>query len=280
MTTLEREVFLHPKLLALGRLTNDKIQTFLDEYTYEILAQIPPLEICASMLEMYNETAEEYFESHNKNIFDGLIGFMDMLPPYSRVLDLGCGYGRDAFFMSIEDEEFRQGLMGRVENGKSTLEKFSVPKKIFRVVGVDISMAMLNLAIAQKKEFIEKEFLFNEQPYPMFKCQDMHFMSLDETFDAIIAFTSLFTHTPKELLDVGMSNVAKHLGPGGIFFVSYFNRLATGEYDSLRLFSTRYVKYISQPAPQQIQVLAKKYDLELFKEEVNCRFINQFFRKI
>jgi len=106
--------------------------------------------------------------------------FFSYLPPHSKILDLGCGPGRDAQYF--------------VEKGHE-------------VVGVDISPQMIALA----RESVPKAQFF---------VSDIESFHLDpESVDAIWASASLL-HVSKQAIPNVLANLYRILKPGGIFYVS------------------------------------------------------------
>ncbi len=297
MTKLECAVFAHPEYLALapGAANKDK-QAVLDNITAEIMGSLSAKDILTDVREVYDETADEYAKNpHTQNVIDELIEFMDMLPENAEVLDLGCATGRDVFFMSIQDQAYRASQMGRLKNGKTTLEKYRVPSKVFRVTGVDHSEHLLLLADIRKNELIKMKLLPECTPtsYPYFTWANIHEIDLVEhcEYDGIWSCAALYTHTPRQLIGPAMESATAAIKPGGILFLSYTNGSVEAKYDKLLLSSTGRIKYFSQPEPAIIWATAKKFGLEMTKEsfsdfEINGKiikkdlFVSQFFKKI
>ncbi len=106
--------------------------------------------------------------------------FLSYLLPNSRILDLGCGPGRDSKYF--------------VEQGH-------------KVVGADISAHMIDLAreVVSQAEFI---------------VSDIESLVLEkESFDAVWASASLL-HVSKQAMPGVLTNLYRSLKPGGIFYVS------------------------------------------------------------
>lgn len=278
MTKIEKGVFSHPKYLALGEKPDRKAaQWVLDEITEEVLKGLTAQEICDAVRMVYDDTVPEYLaKPHNRDIIDELVEFMDMLPEGSEVLDVGCGPGRDALFMAVGDPDFRKTLMGRKgPDGRTTLDKYPVPTKIFHVTAIDDSSKMLDAAVKKREKLIEEGLLPLESDIdkmsPRFCFEGMH--NIDPRyfgpFDAVWSCTAFATHTPQELLRPGMESVAGHVKPYGLFFTSYTNGKADGRYNKLLLSETGRIKYFSQPDPQVIADLAHDYGLSLLKETVS-----------
>lgn len=281
-----------------SNVSRNQWQQILDDAAAEIMTQVSTADILGHMVDVYDETATEYEQNpHNKDVIDELPIFMDTMPNGSHVLDVGCATGRDALFMSIADYGYRNSLMGRIKNGKTTREKFIVPQKTFNVKGLDGSKQMLTMARA-KTYRLTKQGLLSFQSSPMFKYGDMHnidpmvFPGGPSGYDGIWSCAALFTHTPISLLDSTIKSLVQRLMPGGLFFTSYTNgRASGGRYDKLLLSSTERVKYFSQPDPDQIAQIASKHGLVLERQafsdmEVQGKvvkpdlFVSQFFRKV
>jgi SAM-dependent methyltransferase len=266
--------------------TKEDKQAFLDQICRGIVEQLSGDELCQCAVEAYNATVEQYlFNSHTITIIDDLIRFMDLLPERSFVLDVGCAYGRDTFFMTNDNYEFRRGLMHRKDSdGKRTSDKFPVPTRAFVGVGVDGSERMVEKAnyLAQKTDLRYER---------MFKVMDIHreLHKLGMLFNGIWSCASLFTHTPHELLDPTLKMISNILRPDGIFFVSYTNGLVTGKYNKLVLSSTGQIKWFSQPDPNEIVEIAAQYGLTLIEESSfddytgpdfqEDLFVSHFFQK-
>ena len=181
--------------------------------------------------------------------------------------------------------------MQRITDGKKTIDKYPVPKKTFKVLGLDNSREMLKFA---ENEVIHKWKTFKAPP--IFFQNDMHRLNqknaktLNQIFNGIWSCTSLLTHTPKELVKPTIKLWTDCLLPGGKFYLSYINGKATGYYDYLQLSSTGYIKYFSQPDPDKIKKVAEKCGLkEIFfgsndysikgKLKVKDFFVSHIFEK-
>ncbi len=129
----------------------------------------------------YDQTAHEYQENTLKLQPEVKAkAFLSYLAPESKILDLGCGPGRDS--------------------------KFFVDKG-YEVIGVDISPQMI--AIAR-----------NSVPQANFLVSDIESLKLnDESIDAIWASASLL-HVSKKAMSGVLENLYRTLKPEGIFYVS------------------------------------------------------------
>jgi ubiquinone/menaquinone biosynthesis C-methylase UbiE len=134
-------------------------------------------------IEAYDSTAEEYFQN-TKNIEEPEIQqrkeFLSLIPKGGKILDLGCGPGRDAKIFSDHD---------------------------YSVVGVDLSEKTIEKAktIAPKAEFKVMDFL------------NLDFE--EKSFDAVWFNAGLLCIEKKFALDI-LKSVHKLLIKRGILFVS------------------------------------------------------------
>ncbi|MFA5997749.1 MAG: class I SAM-dependent methyltransferase [Candidatus Paceibacterota bacterium] len=293
MTKLELAVFGNKKCSSLPTTASrQERQAVLDEITEEIMRKLSPEDISTHVREIYDATIDEYATSAlHQNIVDELVDFMSWLPQNARVLDMGCGPGRDVLFMSIADEKFRENLMGRKKGGKTTREKFPVPTKTFQVIGVDSSPQMLFAAHDQMVSLLERGLLKHNEKYPHFKHQDISGdLCWLEQFDGVWSCAALFTHTPKSDLAPTINSIAKIIKDGGIFYTTYTNGLAGGKYDKLLMSSTGRIKYFSHPNPDDIAQIAKQCGLVLVSQQFSDMedkgivikkdlFVSQLYRK-
>ena len=132
-------------------------------------------------IQSYDDTIEEYVEKcdplHPKKDSDK---FLEYLNDGNRILDLGCGPGRDARVF--------------VEVGKE-------------VVGVDLSEKMIEKA----KERV------SEADFKVMDIRDLDFA--DSFFDGVWA-SAIFIHIPKQEIIESLGETYRVLKPGGIFFLS------------------------------------------------------------
>ena len=137
-------------------------------------------------IDTYNNTIEDY-EAHTRNLglLEALNKFANYVEAKGKVLDLGCGWGRDAHLFY---------------------------EKGFEVYGVDLSEKMINRA---------RELYTGIS----FEIQDIRNLNFEnESFDGIWASACLL-HIPKsDLIDV-LRNLHKILKPGGHIFVSVKEKL-------------------------------------------------------
>lgn len=206
----------------------------------------------------------------------------------SSVLDLGCGFGRDAFFMSCSDRNFRQKMMMRISNGRTTLEKYFIPAKSFRVIGIDGCPKMVRTAYEKRNDLMSKtHFDFSS----LFVVHDIHYFEQAGLlpFDGIWSCAALFTHTPRPLVGKVLSSIKKTLNDNGIFAVSYTQSFSKNTYNKLLLSRTGRIKYFSQPMASVIEDEAGNAGLKLiyqtqddFNRENNLvaknLFMTQFFQ--
>lgn len=130
--------------------------------------------------EAYDKYAEQYaaYLEDRPPQFE-LTEFSGMLSKGAKVLDAGCAAGRDSLYL--------------IEDG-------------FKVVGIDISEKLLNMAKANVKgaEFLQ---------------MDIGKLSFDdESFDGIWCFDS-FAHVSAKEADNVLKGFARVLKPGGILFL-------------------------------------------------------------
>ncbi len=127
---------------------------------------------------IYDKIASWFDENRSRALIEKhyLDFFTSFLKPNAAILDLGCGTGEPIFHFLIE--------------------------KGYKVIGVDASRAMV--AIAQKRF-----------PESCFYICDMRDLTLNETFDAIIAWHSFF-HLPPDDQRLMFKKFAQHMKPDGI----------------------------------------------------------------
>ncbi len=280
-TKLEKLVYKHPKWRALSSdAKREEKQKVLNEIRGEVVKKLTPKDICQHTLEVYGKTYMQYVDNPaHKDVIEPIICFMDMLPDGGRVLDVGCGTGRDAFFMSVSNENFRRNLMQRIgEDGKRTIDKFPVPKKSFKVTAIDGCPAMIAYALNQRYDLI-KQGIWNDFGWPRFKASAMHDFYLEDgkKYDGVWSCTSLFTHTPRQMQTSAVVSLSKIIRPGGFLFLSYTYGKTPEAYDNLFMSSTGEIKYFSKPMPADITTLVEHYGFVLWGEEISDLFANQFF---
>ncbi len=140
-------------------------------------------DIVKKNIQAYDKTVEEYFENtkeleeveyHQRHVF------LSQLPEEGRILDLGCGPGRDARIFSEEG---------------------------YQVVGVDLSPKMIKMAraVAPKAKFKVMDFL--------------HLDFEEKSFDAVWFNAGLLCVEKKHAKKILIS-IHKILKDGGILFVS------------------------------------------------------------
>ena len=301
MTKLEEAVLKQLSLESLGQLHNldpKEAQARLNKLTQNVISEMTPSDILNHMENVYNETVIEYVSNpHNQGIVDELIEFMDLLPWGATVLELGCGPGRDALFMSCPDKDFRLSLMNRLRtrDNKTVAEKYLVPEIVLRVTGIDQSKSMITACLEALMSL--KTVGMSPAYEPQFLIADMHDLHslppklIEERFNAVWSCTALLVHTPHSLIHPTLQQISDILMPNGVFFISYIREQAAGKYDNLLLSSAGPIKYFSQPDPEKIAEIAKEYELSLEQQtfsdmEVNGQikkkdfFVSQLFRKM
>lgn len=274
-----------------------EIQDVLDTIATDVCRRVGPHALIDHMRVVYDETAHAYAENtEHLSVPDALLSFMNADFPTKEepsILDLGCGFGRDAVFMSLCDGELRKQFLGRTKDGKTALERFGVPTQTFSVIGVDVSLAMA----AEADQFALKHGLWSGKHFPVPDLSfiggvDMH--NIDpcgwfSVFDGIWSSAALLLHAPRECVGVALTAISRALQSGGVFAVSYFNNASKLSYDNLRYSRTGRVKYFSRPDPELIAMMAHFAGLELEEAEYSDLemngvvqenfFITQFFRK-
>lgn len=129
----------------------------------------------------YNDTAIEYSKKTVKIQPEHKVEkFLSYLSPNDKLLDIGCGPGRDASYF--------------VEKG-------------FDVTGIDISSKMIQLAR-------------EEVPNATFELMDIEEMTFPENhFDAVWASASLL-HVPKDKINSILKQIQRFVKEGGIIYLS------------------------------------------------------------
>lgn len=271
----------------------EAIQARLDEIAPRVCAAVGADALVEHMDVVYGKTANTY-ATHADHLYvpDALLLFTAYLEDGASVLDLGCGSGRDAVFLALRDAKVRERFMGRMKDGKSARERFGMPFKSFRVIGVDRSLGMIieagrlafecGIGVAQNDQ-ISLEFVPGV---------DMHHLESEHypAFDGIWSSAALFMHTPEALIAPSINGVARALVNGGVFGVSYANNQSPDiSYDNLRYSRTGEVKYFSRPTPWVISIHAEAAGLVLCEEVYDDLvmgnvtkkdfFVTQFFEK-
>ena len=275
--------------------TTSEIQEVLDNISTVICESLDPLALLAHNHIAYEDTALAYaYNPEHGNIPDALIDFMTQLGDSALVLDIGCGAGRDAVFMALQDIEIRKRFMRRMKDGKTALERFGVPTMSFYTLGIDASESMVqstrtlarSCGLAPQNDTCRAEFSADTE--------DMHFLRasnvLGDVFSGAWSSAALFMHTPEPLIATALSGVAHVLMHGGIFGVSYSNNPEGTPYDNLRYSRTGEIKYFSRPSKELIAVTAadagllllqEDYsDLEMGGEAKKDFFVTQLFKKV
>ena len=132
-------------------------------------------------LNSYESTTEEY-ATHTASLHPHLYAqkFMKMLPPSSKIIDIGCGPGRDAKIFQ------QQGL---------------------KVTGIDFSPKMIAMAKLNT-------------PQAEFHVMDIEKLNFPKnTFDGVWASAS-FLHIPKKNMPYVLNTIHSFLKPERIFYLS------------------------------------------------------------
>lgn len=294
-TRLEAELFNNSQYWFVRSIggSPSEIQTTLDAIATEVCQEVGPAALVAHMRTVYDKSAEAYKGNpEHLHVPDVLLTFMNYLSDGEYVLDLGCGYGRDAVFMALRDWKLRQEFMGRMKDGRTAFERIGLPTKSFRVAGIDASVKMESAAnqLAQAHGLhiaplssADTIFLGGVDMH------DLQSICSDGMFDGVWSSAALFLHTPQAFIQPALEGVARALRSGGIFGVSYANNLAGLPYDNLRYSRTGEIKYFSRPTPAKITRVAHDCGLALFQQDFSDFemsgkvqkdfFATQFFQK-
>lgn len=137
------------------------------------------------VIQVYDTIATQFDTARNKSLIEQtyLQLFLQYIPLKGQVLDLGCGTGRPILQFLREHQ--------------------------LHVTPVDGSSSMLDIA---KKHFPNQEFIL----------QDMRSLNLNQLFDGIIAWHSLF-HLSREDQQSVFKLLSKHLKQGGILLFTSGN---------------------------------------------------------
>jgi len=135
-------------------------------------------------VDWYNKNAHKYKEASDKafskNDLDQLNEFGKLIAPKSKVLDVGCGSGRDSNLMT---------------------------QKGFNLTGLDISSGLINLA---KKSYPNIKFVLGDMTQLPFS---------NEKFDGIWSHASLLHLETVEAVKKALSEFYRVLRPKGILHV-------------------------------------------------------------
>lgn len=273
-----------------------EVQKRLDEIATEVCRKVGDDELMWHMVIVYNETAATDAKSpEHGNVPDALLTFMNYIPDGARVLDIGCGFGRDSVFMALRDSEKRQQFMGCMKDGKTALERFGVPGRSFHVTGIDSSSTMMAHASIFAEQYGFDPGYGSRWGLPSSVCfaerMDMYHLRGDRLgrFDGIWSSSALFMHTPEALMRPAMGNVAALLKKDGVFGVTYARNTKVVPHDNLRYSRTGEIKYFSRPLPWEVITYAEAVGFVHCEEEFSDRvvgdtvqkdfFITQFFEK-
>src|SRR3989339_113928 len=280
-TKLEKLVFAHPRWKALSTIAKKQIED-INKSSKNELKKTKEKKALAQVLK---KQRQEILDS----ICEEIVAQLSDQELMQSVLDIGCGPGRDSFFMFYNHLKFREIFMERKDGeGKTTLEKFGVPRKKFKTIGIDGSPEMIKIA-NKKAALLRIRFSTTDQPF--FICKDIHNIKFNypTEFDAVWACASLFTHTPRNLIEPAIESIVNLMKTNGIFFLSYTHG-ANKPYNKLLLSSTGRIKWFSQPNPEEIVSIAQKYgliqiedskfdDYRKGKDIKKDMFVSHFFQK-
>ncbi len=184
-------------------------------------------------IKAYDEIAEEYCKKteekgdreFQEKMLDKTLRYLD---PKSRVIDLGCGDGRDTRYMK--------------EKGAD-------------VVGIDLSRSMVNLA---RKEDPENAFLQQDIRDTVFP---------DDTFQGAWASASL-TNLPKSELSKAEKEIYRIVEPGGILAFSFKEGEGEGFEESVVEGHERYCSYYTLEELEEKLNLFELIDSRRCPEEI------------
>ena len=143
-------------------------------------------------IDFYNKNAEAQSALYEKaNMSDMYRRLVSLVPPYSRILEIGCGSGRDARAL------VRMG---------------------FSVMATDASLGMICEAERRSKG-CSGQLQFSCMAFPLY---DNHPL-FAERFDLVLAVAVLM-HFSEQDIEKTLSQVAQLLNPGGIFFCTFKNQ--------------------------------------------------------
>lgn len=274
MSLLSQRVFTHPeyKKLALTASLQTK-QKLIDEITDEILDNMDPQTICDHVNKTFNQS--ELVRKHADTAYSEyvpleLLHFMKRVPNGGRVLEPGCGPGRDALFMSFA----HPGRLHFIKHkgGQKMLKKnYGIVQKEFKVIGIDNSSEMIEVAKEMHSRAVTAAGV--RIKYPIYFIKDWRTLGpkfLTEPLDGIWSWMALATFTPHELLDREIELMASLLKRGGTLFIHYTNGAVAGGYDKLVISPRDNIQYTSQPSPFMIIESAEAHGLKLEKSRYSA----------
>ena len=139
-------------------------------------------------VDYYNKNANNYFHSTvNANMPHIYRAYLIHLPPGGKILDAGCGSGRDSLYF--------------LEKG-------------YQVVAFDASVEM----VKRSSQLIGQTVMLDT----------FEEFQWDDVFDGIWACASLL-HVQEEHMTAAIENLARHLKPQGIFYMSF--KYGEGDYE-------------------------------------------------
>ena len=130
-----------------------------------------------SVQDWYNENKDAYIQGGDVLLSDTLDVFLTYVPKEGRILDMGCGAGRDVDYF--------------VQKG-------------YYAVGIDISNEMIKHA----RTHFQGEFLISDVTETQLP---------EKSFDAVWSSSALFTHLDKDERTKALEEVVRILKPEGVF---------------------------------------------------------------
>jgi ubiquinone/menaquinone biosynthesis C-methylase UbiE len=140
-------------------------------------------------IDAYNKIAQNFSDTHPNSIYDVEFEKFRSLIDGTKILEIGCGIGRDAEFF--------------VKNG-------------FNYIGIDASEEMLKIATKRMPSGVFKQMDFYKLEFP------------DDAFDGFWAAAS-FLHVPKKDVGKLITEAKRVIRPGGIGFISVKERKGIDE---------------------------------------------------
>ncbi|MBS3903417.1 MAG: class I SAM-dependent methyltransferase [Anaplasmataceae bacterium] len=188
-----------------------------------------------NLQETYNKIAKDWQNDHQDDTWwqEGTNHFISLLNPGDEVLDVGCGTGVKAGYLSD------RGL---------------------RVTGIDFSEGMIKVAR-------------NKHPEINFMILDIkNIQQLDRTFDAIFAQASLLHISKAEVQEV-VKGFVTHLKLNGYLYVAVKEKREGGVDEEVKKendYGYDYERFFSYFTPEEAAILMQNAGLEVVYQKVEC----------